>query len=184
MEKNPNSQTAAAVSEYYNHLKEKNFTFNTIEEYQQYKVTVPESLRPAVSFYGGREFNLLPLSNRIYNAYRSFKDDGNETALNELQPADMIRLYFYTIVMGDTDTAYELLFKEEGTPSKEEFERRIQNKAPEYQTLSDKLYKLGENYDENNVKLEFFYEDGSVDSFEVRIDPKNYSSKIVYPKSK
>ncbi|MGG4489952.1 hypothetical protein [Metabacillus idriensis] len=184
MEKNPNSQTAAAVSEYYNYLKEKNFTFNTIEEYQQYKVTVPESLRPAVSYYGGREFKLLPLSNRIYNAYRSFKDHGNETALNELQPADMIRLYFYTIVMGDTDTAYELLFKEEGTSSKEEFERKIQNKAPEYQTLSDKLYKLGENYDENNVKLEFFYEDGSVDSFEVRIDPKNYSSKIVYQKSK
>lgn len=184
MEKDPNSQTAAAVSEYYNYLKEKNFTFNTIEEYQQYKVTVPESLRPAVSFYGGREFNLLPLSNRIYNAYLSFKDDGNETALNELQPADMIRLYMYTIVKGDADTAYELLLKEEGTPSKEEFEREIQNKAPEYQTLSDKLYKLGEKYDENNVKLEFFYEDGSVDSFELRIDPQNYSSKIVYEKRK
>ncbi|MCM3597789.1 hypothetical protein M4D55_18630 [Metabacillus idriensis] len=184
MEKDPNSQTAAAVSEFYNYLKEKNFTFNSIEEYQQYKVTVPESLRPAVSFYGGREFNLLPLSNRIYNAYLSFKDDGNETALNELQPADMLRLYMYTIVKGDTDTAYELLFKEEGTPSKEEFEREIQNKAPEYQALSNKLYKLGEKYDENNVKLEFFYEDGSVDSFELRIDPQNYSSKIVYPKRK
>ncbi|USK33234.1 hypothetical protein LIT25_22315 [Bacillus sp. F19] len=180
MEKDPNSQTAAVVTEFYNYLEEKNFTFNTVEEFLEYEVTVPESLRPSVSFYGGREINLFPLSNRIYNAYLSYKN-GNGEALNELQPADIIRLYMYTIVKKDADTAYDLLYKGDGTPSKEEFERDIQNKAAEYQALSNKLYKLGEKYNENNVKLEFFYEDGSADSFEIRIDPQNYSSKVVYP---
>ncbi|WP_191566869.1 hypothetical protein [Metabacillus idriensis] len=183
MEKNPNSQTAAVVTEFYNKLKEKNFTFDSREQYEQYEVAAPESLSPAVSYKRGRDFIVLPLPDKIHDAYLAFKENGDTEALDALQSVEVLRLYIYIVVKGDADSAYELLDKGEGTPSKEEFAEEIERKASEYQTISNRTYKVHEEYSAQGDKatFELIFNDGSSVIYEVKIDPEDYFTRVVYP---
>ena len=177
----PNRETTSAVSAYYEFLKAQNFTFKSQEEYWQYKVNVPESLKPDVSFFRGREIQLLPVSSSIQTAYRAYTD-GDSTALNELQPTDVLRLYLYTAVTGDKDTAYNLIEKDESAPSKEEFRAGLNEKAEQYRVLSADTVKLHEIYsdDGSTVVFELILRDGSSMEMTVKINRSDYTSKVVY----
>lgn len=182
MEKDPKSQTAEVVARFYNELKDKNFTFDSREQYEQYQVDVPEGLAPAVSYKRGREFIILPLPDKIHKTYLIYKENGDIQALRDLQPSDIIRLYMYAVVKGDADTAYDLLYKGERTPAKEEFEMEIKNKSAEFQDISNRVYKV---YEEYNVKgdtatFELIFKDGSSISNKVKIDLGDYTSSVVY----
>lgn len=182
MEKDPNSQTAEVVTRFYNELKEKNFTFDSREQYEQYQVDVPEGLVPAVSYKRGREFNILPLPDKIHKTYLVYKENGDIQDLRDLQPPDIIRLYMYAVVKGDADTAYGLLYKGEGTPAKEEFEMEIKNKSAEFQDISNRVYKVYEEYNEegDTATFELIFKDGSSISYKVKIDLGDYTSSVVY----
>jgi hypothetical protein len=182
MEKDPNSQTAEVVARFYNELKEKNFTFDSRKQYEQYQVDVPEGLAPAVSYKMGREFNILPLPDKIHKTYLIYKENGDIQALRDLQPSDIIRLYMYAVVKGDADTAYDLLYKGERTPAKEEFEMEIKNKSAEFQDISNRVYKVYEEYNEkgDTATFELIFKDGSSISHKVKIDLGDYTSSVVY----
>ncbi|MDQ0857677.1 hypothetical protein [Bacillus sp. V2I10] len=182
MEKDSNSQTATVVTRFYNELKEKNFAFDSREQYEQYQVDVPEGLAPAVSYKRGREFNILPLPDKIHKAYLVYKENGDVQALKDLQPSDSIRLYMYAIVKGDADTAYDLLYKGERTPAKEDFEKKIQNKSAEFQDISNRIYKVYEEYNEqgDTATFELIFKDGSSIKYEVKINLVDYTSSVVY----
>jgi organic radical activating enzyme len=182
MEKDSNSQTAAVVTRFYNELKEKNFAFDSREQYEQYQVDVPESLAPAVSYKRGREFNILPLSDKIHKTYLVYKENGDVQALRDLQPSDIIRLYMYAVVKGDADTAYDLLYKGERTPAKEEFEMEIKNKSAGFQEISNRVYKVYEEYNEkgDTATFELIFKDGSSIKYEVKINLADYTSSVVY----
>lgn len=182
MEKDPNSQTAEVVARFYNELKEKNFTFDSREQYEQYQVDVPEGLAPAVSYKRGREFNILPLPDKIHKTYLIYKENGDIQALRDLQPSDIIRLYMYAVVKGDADTAYDLLYKGERTPAKEEFEMEIKNKSADFQDISNRVYKVYEEYNEkgDTATFELIFKDGSSISNKVKIDLGDYTSSVVY----
>jgi hypothetical protein len=182
MEKDSNSQTAAVVTRFYNELKEKNFAFDSREQYEQYQVDVPEGLAPAVSYKRGREFNILPLSDKIHKTYLVYKENGDVQALRDVQPSDIIRLYMYAVVKGDADTAYDLLYKGERTPAKEEFEMEIKNKSAEFQEISNRVYKVYEEYNEkgDTATFELIFKDGSSIKYEVKINLADYTSSVVY----
>ncbi|MGM0922394.1 MAG: hypothetical protein ACQEWW_14475 [Bacillota bacterium] len=182
MEKDSNSQTAAVVTRFYNELKEKNFAFDSREQYEQYQVDVPEGLAPAVSYKRGREFNILPFSDKIHKTYLVYKENGDVQALRDLQPSDIIRLYMYAVVKGDADTAYDLLYKGERTPAKEEFEMEIKNKSAEFQDISNRVYKVYEEYNAkgDTATFELIFKDGSSIKYEVKINLADYTSSVVY----
>lgn len=146
-------------------------------------MAAPESLSPAVSYKRGRDFIVLPLPDKIHDAYIAFKENGDTEALAALQSVEVLRLYIYTVVKGDADSAYELLDKGEGTPSKEEFAEEIERKASEYQTISNRTYKVHEEYSAQGDKatFELIFNDGSSVIYEVKIDPEDYSARVVYP---
>lgn len=176
----PNRETTSAVSAYYEFLKAQNFAFKSQEEYWQYKVNVPESLKPEVSFFKGREIQLLPVSSSIQTAYQAYTD-GDSTALNELQPADVLRLYFYVTVTGDAETAYDLIAKDESAPSVEEFKADLEEKAKEYRVLSANTVKLHETYSEDgSTVFELILRDGSSMEMTVKRNASDNTSKVVY----
>ncbi|KEZ48395.1 hypothetical protein [Metabacillus indicus] len=176
----PNRETTSAVSAYYEFLKAKNFTFKSQEEYWQYKVNVPQSLKPDVSFFRGREIQLLPVSSSILTAYQAYTG-GDSAALNELQPADVLRLYLYTAVTGDADTAYDLIAKDESAPSEEEFKADLEEKAKQYSVLSANTVKLNETYsDDGSTIFELMLKDGSSREMTVKVNASDYTSKVVY----
>lgn len=177
----PNRETTSAVSAYYEFLKAQNFTFKSQEEYWQYKVNVPQSLKPDVSFFRGREIQLLPVSSSVQTAYQAYTG-GDSAALNELQPADVLRLYLYTVVTGDADTAYDLIAKDESAPSEEEFRAGLKEKAEQYRVLSANTVKLHETYsdDGSTAVFELILKDGSSMEMTVKVNARDYTSKVVY----
>ncbi|WP_411333731.1 hypothetical protein ACK1LH_17215 [Metabacillus indicus] len=177
----PNRETTSSVSAYYEFLKAQNFTFKSQEEYWQYKVNVPQSLKPDVSFFRGREIQLLPVSSSILTAYQAYTG-GDSAALNELQPADVLRLYLYTAVTGDADTAYDLIAKDESAPSEEEFKADLEEKAKQYSVLSANTVKLNETYsdDGSTAVFELILKDGSSREMTVKVNASDYTSKVVY----
>jgi hypothetical protein len=108
---------------------------------------------------------ILPLDDQLLEVYADFKDSHDQELLRNLEPYEVMKLYWYADTQEDYETEYEMYVQDDKyfVPSKEEFMEGVQSHSAsnkDKQEFTDELESV------NNMKQYYFDDTTAIVEFQ------------------